>query len=78
MQVYNYSEARHNFSTVLNVALKEDVIIARRDGSRFKLMAVEKKDKKSPLDIPGIKTDITMQEIVAAVREVREVSEVSG
>ena len=72
MQVYKYSEARQNFSTVLNAALKEDVIIARRDGSRFKLMAVEKKNKKSPLDIPGIKTDITMQEIVDAVREGRE------
>ena len=72
MQVYKYSEARQNFSTVLNMALKEDVIIARRDGSRFKLMAVEKKNKKSPLDIPGIKTDIKMQEIVAALRESRD------
>ena len=27
MKVYNYSEARQNFSTVLNTALKEDVII---------------------------------------------------
>jgi hypothetical protein len=72
MQVYNYSEARKNFATVLNVALKEDVIIARRDGSRYKIMAVEKKNKKSPLDIPGIKTAITMQEIVDAVQECRE------
>jgi hypothetical protein len=72
MQIYNYSEARKNFSTVLNVALNEDVIIACRDGSRFKLMSVEKKNKKSPLDIPGIKTDVTMQEIVDSVREGRE------
>ncbi|MDR3144804.1 MAG: type II toxin-antitoxin system Phd/YefM family antitoxin, partial [Treponema sp.] len=36
MKVYNYSEARQNFSTVLNTALKEEVIITRRDGSKFK------------------------------------------
>jgi hypothetical protein len=35
MKIYNYSEARQNFSTVLNTALKEEVIITRKDGSKL-------------------------------------------
>jgi antitoxin (DNA-binding transcriptional repressor) of toxin-antitoxin stability system len=75
MKVYNYSEARQNFSTVLNTALKEEVIITRRDGSKFKLIAINenKKDLKSPLEnIKGIKTNITMDEILKAIQQGRE------
>jgi PHD/YefM family antitoxin component YafN of YafNO toxin-antitoxin module len=74
MKVYNYSEARQNFTTVLNTALKEDVIIARKDGSKFKLVSIQKnKRKKSPLeDIKGIKTSIGMNDIIDAIRESRE------
>jgi antitoxin (DNA-binding transcriptional repressor) of toxin-antitoxin stability system len=73
MQCYNYSEARQNLAAVLDWALTETVMITRRDGSCFKVTSVAPtKKKKSPLDIPGIKTDITMAEIVAAVREGRE------
>ena len=75
MKVYNYSQARQNFATVLNTALKEEVIIARKDGSRFKLVSIpdDKKKAKSPLeDIKGVKTDITMADIVSAIRESRE------
>ena len=75
MKVYNYSEARQNFSAVLNSALKEEVIIARKDGSKFKLMAIHenKKKGKSPLeDVKGIDTNITMVDILNAIRESRE------
>jgi PHD/YefM family antitoxin component YafN of YafNO toxin-antitoxin module len=75
MKVYNYSEARQKFSTVLNTALKEEVIITRRDGSRFKLISINenKNDLKSPLEnIKGIKTNITMDEILEAIRQGRE------
>ena len=75
MKVYNYSQARQNFATVLNTALKEEVIIARKDGSRFKLVSIpgDKKKAKSPLeDIKVVKTDITMADIVSAIRESRE------
>jgi prevent-host-death family protein len=75
MKIYKYSEARQNFSTVLNTALKEDVIITRRDGNRFKLISINKTGKKSPLDIEGIDTDVTTQEIIEAVRECREGSD---
>ena len=72
MKVYNYSEARQNFATILNTALKEEVIIARKDGSKFRLISVkdEKKGIKSPLEnIKGIKAGITMDEILDAIKE---------
>jgi len=75
MKVFNYSEARQNFSTVLNTALKEDVIIARKDGSRFKLVSMheDKQNEKSPLEgIKGIKTSITMCDILEAIKDGRE------
>ena len=30
MKIYNYSDARQNFSSVLNTALREEVIVRRR------------------------------------------------
>jgi len=78
MKIYNYSEARQNFSTVLNTALIEDVIITRKDGSKFKLTPIQdsQKKKKSPLEaIEGIKTsatNLTMGDILDAIREGRE------
>jgi hypothetical protein len=68
MKIFNYSKARQNFSTVLNTALKEEVFITRKDGSKFKLISVSKKEKKSPLDIEGIDTDMTTEDIVEIIR----------
>jgi len=75
MKVYNYSQARQNFATVLNTALKEDVIISRKDGSKFRVISMRKNEKrgKSPLeDIKGIKANVTMDDILDAIRESRE------
>jgi hypothetical protein len=74
MRVYNYSEARQNFTTVLNTALKEEVIIRRKDGSRFKIVPIDgDKKAKSPLEgIKGIKANITTSELVEIIREERE------
>jgi len=75
MKVYNYSEARQNFSTVLNTALKEEVIISRKDGSKFKLISMpgNKKRGKSPLEgIKGIKANVSMDDILDAIRESRQ------
>jgi len=75
MKVFNYSEARQNFATVLNTALKEEVIITRKDGNKFKLLSIHenKKKGKSPLeDIKGVKTNIAMNDILDAIRESRE------
>ena len=74
MRVFNYSEARQNFTTVLNTALKEDVIIRRKDGSTFKIVPIlETKKGKSPLEgIKGIKATVTTNELVEIIREGRE------
>lgn len=70
MKVYTYSEARKRFSEVLNIARKEEVIIKRRGGETFAI--VFKKTPKSPFDIPGIKTNATTQDILAAIKDSRE------
>jgi antitoxin (DNA-binding transcriptional repressor) of toxin-antitoxin stability system len=75
MRIYNYSEVRQNFSAVLNIALNEEVIITRRDGSKFKLISMNKNKEESisPLEnIKGIKTSITMDEILGAIKQGRE------
>ena len=55
MKVYNYSEARQNFATLLNTALKEEVIIARKDGSKFKLVSINENKEIGKLSRPGVK-----------------------
>jgi PHD/YefM family antitoxin component YafN of YafNO toxin-antitoxin module len=75
MKVYNYSEARQNFATVLNTALKEDVIISRKDGSKFRLVSMRENEQrgKSPLEnIKAIQASVSMDDIIDAIRESRE------
>ena len=75
MRIYNYSEARQNFTSVLNTALREEVIITRKDGSKFKIIPIENKKTRghSPLEnIKGIKADISTEELVEIIREGRE------
>ncbi len=71
MKVYTYSEARQNLSEVLNISLKEEVIIKRKDGNIFSIIP-KLKTRKSPFDIKGIKTNATTADILNAVRESRE------
>ena len=70
MKVYTYSEARQRLSDVLNTASSEEVIIKRRGGETFSI--IYRKNKKSPFDVPGIRTKATTKDILAAVRESRE------
>ena len=70
MKVYTYSEARQRLADVLNIARNEEVVIKRRGGETFSI--VFRKSKKSPFDVPGIKTKATTKDIIAAVRESRE------
>jgi len=75
MKVYNYSQARQNFATVLNTALKEEVIIARKDGSKFKLISMNdnKGKTKSPFEgINCVKANVSINDILGAIRESRE------
>ena len=75
MRIFNYSEARQHFTSVLNTALKEEVIIRRKDGSRFKIVPMDTGTEKgkSPLEgIEGIKADVTTKELLEVIREGRE------
>ena len=70
MKVYTYSEARQRLADVLNIARSEEVVIKRRGGETLSI--IFKKSKKSPFDVPGIQTEATTKDILAAVRESRE------
>lgn len=70
MNIYTYSEARQQLSSVLDSAKKTGkVLIRRRDGSMFSL--TPEIEAGSPLDVKGIKTDISTSEVVSFVRESR-------
>ena len=73
MKTYNYAEAQQDLSLVLNMAVSEDVVIKRQDGIRFKLVYLnESINNRSLLDVEGINTNVTTQELVNIVREQRE------
>lgn len=74
MRVFNYSEARQQFATILNLAAEEEVIITRKDGSRFKIVPLTAREPASPLDVPGIKSKVTTKEVLDVIREMRELS----
>ncbi|MDR2428463.1 MAG: prevent-host-death protein [Candidatus Margulisbacteria bacterium] len=71
MKAYKYSEARQNLATVLNVALQEEVLITRKDGNTFKLVAINKRKKTSPLDLKGINTAVNTGEIINVFKKSR-------
>lgn len=57
MKKYTYSQARQRLSEVLDTALKEEVIITRRNGDTFS--ATRRAASKSPFDVPAITTKAT-------------------
>jgi hypothetical protein len=69
MKVFTYSEARQHFSSVLDTAREEEVLIKRRRGETFSLRY--KATSKSPFDVPPIKTKATTADILDAIRESR-------
>ncbi len=71
MKVYTYSQARQQLAKLLDDARREgQVQIKRRDGQTFVLKPIE--EKKSPLDVAGVNTGISLNELNEAVRESRE------
>jgi prevent-host-death family protein len=71
MKVYTYSEARQRLARLLDEAREGgEIRIKRRDGSEFAVLPV--RSGASPLDVPGIDTGLSREDIVAAVRESRE------
>lgn len=72
MKSYSYSEARGNFATVLDEAERDGAVeIRRRDGTVFRIQPL-RKSKASPLDVKGIKLELSAADLVAIVREGRE------
>jgi len=73
MIVYTYSEARQRLAQVLDQVLQQgEVRIKRRDGQVFVIKPETRTG--SPLDVPGIKTDLNATEIVEFIQEGRRYS----
>ena len=71
MTVFSQSEAEKQLKTVLDRARREgEVRIQVEDGQEFIVKPAP--NDRSPLDVPGIDTDLTAEDIVKAVRESRE------
>jgi len=70
MKVFTYSEARQNFSKILQLAKSEEIEIRRKDGSVYSLKSKARK-KRSPFDVSGIKTKATTKNVIDAVRNSR-------
>lgn len=71
MTVYTFSEARQKFASLLERARREGAVrVKRRDGQVF-LIQPERR-RRSPLDVPGVTTSVSREEIVSVVREMRE------
>jgi hypothetical protein len=70
MKTYKFSEARQNLAALLDEATGTgEVRISRRDGRSFVIRPA--KTKRSPLDVPGIGTDVSSEEIVKTIRDSR-------
>ncbi len=71
MKEYTYSEARQNLSTLLDeVETYGEIRILRRDGRTFIIRP--ECTNRSPLDVPAVPTNITKEEIISTIREIRE------
>ena len=71
MTVYTFSQARQQFASVLERARREGAVrVKRRDGQVFVIQP--ESPRRSPLDVPGIESDLSCEEIVRIVREMRQ------
>lgn len=71
MMIYTYAEARQDLGHLLEKARSEgEILIRNDDGQMFLVKAIER--TRSPLDIEGVKLELTSDEIVAMLREARE------
>ena len=71
MKVFTYSQARASLSDILERSKKEEIVIRRRKGDLFSIVPKNPK-KKSPFDVRGIKTNVTLKEIISVLRESRK------
>ena len=72
MKVFTFSEARQQFSAVLDYAQKEgSVQVSRRDGRVFIIQAVEA--PASPLAVKGISLNLQKDELLGFIQESRRI-----
>ena len=70
MQTYTYAEAKQELSRVLDKAeATGKVVIRRKDGKTFAL--TPEGGRRSPLDVPSIRADVSTRELVEIVRKGR-------
>jgi len=71
MKTYTYSEARQQFASVLDEARRAgQVRIRRRDGQLFVVQPAAQ--ERSPLDVPGVATELRPGEVAGWLRSERE------
>ena len=74
MQVFEYDYFYQNLTKIFDVALTQEVIVKNSNGYSYKILPIKNDDPigKSPFeDIPGVKVNISTQEIVELIRESR-------
>jgi antitoxin (DNA-binding transcriptional repressor) of toxin-antitoxin stability system len=70
MKIFTFSEARQQFSSVLDLAQQEGgVQITRRDGRVFLIKALDR--PTSPLDIKGVQLNVHRSELLDFIHESR-------
>jgi hypothetical protein len=68
---FNHTQASHDFPAIIDDARKNGLAMIRwLDGTLFSLRPEFL--EKSPFDVPGVKIDITRDEILSIIREGRE------
>ena len=71
MRIYTFSEARQKLASLLDRVRSEgEVRIRRKDGTVYAIRQVT--TERSPLEVEGIRSTLTAEEIVEYVREGRE------
>ncbi|MCD6115554.1 type II toxin-antitoxin system Phd/YefM family antitoxin [bacterium] len=71
MTIYTFSEARQKFASILNQAVIEgEVLVRRKDGSSFIIKPIERTE--SPLNVKGVNINISSDDIVDIMHEIRE------
>jgi hypothetical protein len=69
MKIYSFTEARQKLAEVLSEARDHDVLIKRRNGETYLIR--RQIVAGSPLDVPGISTAASMDDVLAAIAESR-------
>ena len=73
MKTYSYSEARKNLDAILQEATGNGFVeIQHKNGALYRIVPV-RNSTSSLSKIRGVKSQITKEEIIACVRERREV-----